>query len=587
MTDIPAPRRRHWIRWTVTAIVGLLLIAVGWIVVRGLNAVSDLQSIKESASHMRADVAAGDVRQATRAAQGLTAHAASARDLTGDPVWRAFEIVPLLGPNLTATRELAEISDDIATGAVQPVLRASSALDLSRLGLHDGTIDLEPFRKVQRPLADAATALSRTSAQAHRIDTDTTLRLLADAVSELRAAIDEAESVIDTLHDTALLIPTMLGGDGPRTYVIAMLNNAELRSDGGIIGALAAVRADNGSLSIVGNASTADFGRLVDPLPMSAAAVALFGDSPGRYIQNITSIPDFTEAAPLLASRWQSRFGGSVDGVMAIDTVVAQHLLRATGPQKVGPFTIDADNVLRTLLSKVYRVVPDPIAQDAVFAEVAAELFTAAMHVDKPQALLSAMADASNENRIRIWSAHTDEQRVLAASTLGGALPHDSAAQSHVGVLVNDLTGGKMDFYTRMAFGVSTGLCHGDPTTRVTVTWTNTAPADSAGSLPAYVTGGGHFGIAPGSIRTLIAVYGPEGATPARIERDGTEQQVQTADLDGRIAVQHDVLLTPGGSTTITVDYIGKGAGVTGTAVVHTPLAFGPKITSDTLSCRS
>lgn len=583
----PASHRRRWIGWSVTALVVLLLLCIGWVVVRGLSAVTSLQSVKTSASQLRADAAAGDLGSATDEARSLAKHADSARGLTSDPIWRAFEIVPWLGSDFTAVREVSQIADDIATDGVAPLLEASDGIDLKGFGLHDGAIDLAPFAKAQKPLSAAATAFARASADAGRIDTGALLPPLADAVSELRSTVDEANGIVDALHGATVLIPSMLGGDGPRTYVIAMLNNAELRSDGGIVGAFAAVRADHGSLSIVGQASTADFPALSDPLPLSASTAALFGDGPGRYIQNISSIPDFAEAAPLLATRWQDRFGTRIDGAMAIDTVVAQHLLRVTGPQQVGPLRIDADNVLPTLLSDVYRLVPDPRAQDAVFAGVAGQLFTAALHSEDPRALVTQMADAAAENRIRLWSAHDDEQRIIAASALGGALPRDTAGHPHVGVLINDTTGGKMDYYARASITVATGVCHGDPTTRVSVTWTSTAPADAASSLPEYVTGGGYYGVEPGSIGTRIAVYGPAGAAPTRIRRDGVEEKVQTADLDGRIAIQHEVVLAPGASSTITVDYTGEGAGIRSTDVVHTPMASDPKIESVTLSCAS
>ncbi len=565
----------------------LLLLCVGWVVVRGLSAVTHLQAVKASASQLRADVTAGDLASATAETRSLAEHAASARDLTADPIWRAFEIVPWLGSDFTTLREVSQIADDIAADGVEPILTASERIDLKGFGLHDGAIDLAPFAKAQKPLSAAATAFARASADVGRIDTGALLPPLADAVSELRSTVDEANGIVGALHDAASLIPSMLGGDGPRTYVIAMLNNAELRSDGGIVGALAVVQADHGSLSIAGQASTADFPALADPLPLSASTTALFGDGPGRYIQNISSIPDFAEAAPLLATRWQDRFGSRLDGVVAIDTVVAKHLLRVTGPQQVGQFRLDSDNVLHTLLSDVYRLVPDPRAQDAVFAGVAGRLFTAVLHSQDPRALITAMADAAEENRIRLWSAHDDEQRIIAASALGGALPRDTVGHPHVGVLINDTTGGKMDYYAKASITVATGVCHGDPTTRVSVTWTSTAPADAASSLSEYVTGGGHYGVEPGSIGTRIAVYGPAGATPTNIRRDGVEENVQTADLDGRIAIQHGFVLTPGASSTITVDYIGKGAGIRSTDVVHTPMASDPKVSYVKLSCAS
>ncbi|MFP3345648.1 hypothetical protein R0J87_24505, partial [Halomonas sp. SIMBA_159] len=76
----------------------------------------------------------------------------------------------------------------------------------------------------------------------------------------------------------------------------------------------------------------------------------------------------------------------------------------------------------------------------------------------------------------------------------GGALPDDDI-QTHVGILVNDTTGGKMDFYADADITTSIGTCDGEPTTQVTVTWKNDAPTDAATSLPAYVTADGLYGV--------------------------------------------------------------------------------------------
>jgi hypothetical protein len=587
VSDISAPRSRHWIRWTLLTCLAVLLAATGWVAIRGGAAAADLQQVRDSASAMRTSIAAGKVDDAARDARALTEHAASARDRTSDPIWRTFEILPWLGPNLTAVREVSQIADRVASGAVQPLLTASKGISLTDLGFHDGVLDLAPFSTAEPSLAEADRVFSQSSGEARRIKTEALIPQLTDSVMQLRTAIDEAASVVGALHGAAALMPTMLGGEGPRTYVVAMLNNAELRSAGGIIGAMAEVRADHGTLTMIRQASTADFTALDVPLPLSASTVALFDDKPGRYIQNLTSVPDFSAGAPAIAARWTERFGTPVDGVIAIDTVVAQHLLTVTGSQKVGPLKIDANNALTVLLSDVYRTVPDPVMQDAVFAATAAVLFDAGLHGGDAKALIRAVAESTTENRIRIWSAHTDEQRILAGSSLGGALPTDTADSTAVGVLLNDTTGGKMDFYARARISISAGMCAGTPTTRVRVTWSNDVPAGAVGTLPPYVTGGGWFGVTPGETRTLIAVYGPQGATVERYDRDGAEQPVQTAELDGRFTVQHSVTLAPGESTTITVDFVGKGAGRSDTTTQHTPMAFGPEIASTPLRCRS
>lgn len=585
VSDGRLPVQRRWIRWTISTIVTLLVLAIGWVVIRGVSAVSEMQNVANSASQMRTAIAEGELPRAELVAPRVAQHAASAHDLTSDPIWRGFEFIPWLGPNFTAMREVAEVADSIAADAVTPVLEIAGDIDLASFGFSGATIDLAPLAEVEAPLATASATLSTAETQAQQIDADAALPPLADAVREMRDVVTEAATVVGAFHGASVLLPPMLGAEGPRTYVVAMQNNAELRSSGGIVGSLALLSANNGTISIVQQASTRDFPALDVPLPLSESTVSLFEDRPGRFMQNITSIPDFSEAGATMALRWEQQFGQSVDGVIAIDAVVAQHLIGATGEIAFGPFTADADNILPILLSEIYASIPDPAQQDDVFAQAANVLFAAALSNPEPQKLIGALASAADEDRIRIWSAHPEEQDLLAASTLGGALPVDGERGPYVGVLINDATGGKMNFYTSASISTAVGVCRGEPTTQVRVTWTNDAPLDAAETLPEYVTGGGWYEVQPGDVRTLIAIYGPEGATLRSDDRDGEEEGVQTTTLGTRSVVQHDVLLAPGESSTITVSFTGTGAGDRLTRVQHTPMIDTPEPTRAEFSC--
>ncbi|PRA82962.1 DUF4012 domain-containing protein [Microbacterium sp. MYb66] len=587
MSDGRLPVRRRWIGWTVGILLSLLVVAVGWVAIRGIGAVNDLQQVAKGATQLKASIASGDLEGAQPVARSIARNAASAHELTSDPVWHAFGIVPWLGPNFRAVSEIAEVADAVSTDALTPLLEVAGDFDLASLGFAGGTIDLAPFAEIAEPLGTADTALSAAQLQVKRIDADATLPPLADAIGQMRSAVTEAATAVGSLHGAAVLLPTMLGGEGPRNYVLAMQNNAELRSSGGIIGSIALLHAEGGRITLQTQASTRDFPGLDVSLPLSESTIALFEDRPGRYLQNVTNIPDFTEAGETIAARWQGRFGGTVDGVIAVDAVVAKHLMEATGDLAFGPFTATSENVTDILLSEIYAVVPDPVVQDQIFAQAAGALFGAALSGAEPKALIGALAEAAGEGRIRIWSAHEDEEALLASSALGGTIPEDGADATYVGVLMNDTTGAKMDYYTRAAITTAIGTCQGTPTTQVRVSWTNTAPADAATSLPAYVTGDGFYGVPPGTVRTLIAIYGPEGATPAHVDRDGEEEGVQTAMLGDRSVVQHEVSLAPGESTTITIEFQGTGAGERFTEVLHTPLIEAPDTTREPLRCAS
>ncbi|PMC06946.1 hypothetical protein CJ226_03230 [Microbacterium sp. UMB0228] len=587
MSDGRLPVRRRWVGWTIGLLVTLIVLAIGWVTVRGIGAVDNLQQVAKATSQLKQSIAAGDLDGVAPVADRIARNAESARSLTGDPVWQAFAVLPWIGPNFRAVSEIAVIADEVSSDALGPLLDVADDIDLSSLGLSGGAIDLAPFAEIEEPLGTASAAVTSAEDRARRIDADATLPPLADAVREMRDAVTQAATAVGALHGASVLLPPMLGGDGPRTYVLAMQNNAELRSSGGIVGSIALLRAENGRITLQQQASTRDFPPLDAALPLSDSTVALFEDRPGRYLQNITSIPDFREAGETIAARWEGRFGGKVDGVIAVDALVAAHLMQATGDLTFGPFTATADTVTGILLSEIYAAVPDPAVQDDIFAQAAGGLFGAALSNAKPQELVRALADAAGEGRIRLWSAHEPEEALLAASALGGALPQDAADSVAVGVLFNDGTGGKMDYYTRASIATAVGTCAGAPTTQVRVTWTNTAPADAATALPPYVTGDGVYGVPPGSVRTLIAVYGPQGALPSHIDRDGAEEGVQTTTIEDRAVVQHEVLLAPGESTTVTVEFQGEGAGERLTEVRHTPLIVDPKLIRDTLRCGS
>lgn len=559
MSDGRLPARRHWVGWAIGLVIVLLVFAVGWVVIRGFGAVSELQAVRSSVGQLQTAIDDRDFTRAEYTAPRIEQHAALAHDLTSDPVWRGFEFIPWIGGEFTALREVAEVTADVAADAVTPLAGVVRDADLATLGLSGSRVDLAPFANLREPLAASASALAAADLRAQHIEADPTMPILSDAVAETRALVHEASRTVGAMHGASVLLPSMLGGNGPRTYLIAIQNNAELRSDGGVVQALVLMRADNGALSIQRTVSGRDFPALESPLPIDEATAALFGDSPGRIVRDVTSIPEFAGTGEILAQRWQQQNGDTIDGVIAVDVVGLQHLIDATGGVSFGEFTANADSLVHIVASEIPSTIADPAAQDDLVGQAATALLTAALASENPGAILGALSDAAADDRIRIWSAHPDAQEMLAASTLGGALPKDRADDVHVGVLINDRTGGAMDYYADATISTAIGECHGEQVTRVSVTWTNDAPA----GLPPSVTGGAE--LEPGDTRTLIAIYGPEGATA----REAGDQHAQ---LGTRSAVQYDIELPRGESATRTATFTGPGAGERFAHVQHTPM---------------
>lgn len=572
MSDGRLPTRRPWLGWVIGLTVTVVLLAIAWVAVRGFGAVGELQSVRNSVAQLRTAIADRDLERAERVAPRIAQHAALANDLTSDVIWRGFEFIPWLGANFTAMREVAEVTDSVATSDVTgPVLDIAPDLDLATLGFTGSRIDLDALPDARTSLEPASVALDAASTRAQRIDADATLPPVAEAVRDAQSLVDEAATTIGAMHGASILLPSMLGGEEPRTHLVVWQNNSEIRSHGGAIAALTLVRTEGGVLSIVRTVSARDLPALAAPLPLDDATAALFGDAPGSGVRDTMSIPDFASAATVVAQLWQQHYGDTIDGVAAMDLTAAAHLAEVPGSVAFGPYTADVETLAPFFSSELPAAVPDPAQRDAVFAQAGAAILSSVISAGEPAALIESVAAAADEGRIRVWSAHPDEEQKLAASALGGTLPVDGERDVHVGVLFNDSTGSPLGSHAHATISTAVGACRGEPTTQVRVTWTSDVSEEAASSAVASDD------LEPGDISTLIAIYGPEGATVS----DGEA----TTTLGTRPFGQQEVTLSPGESTTVTVSFTGTGAGERFTHLHHTPLLDDPDVVRADLDC--
>ena len=153
-----------------------------------------------------------------------------------------------------------------------------------------------------------------------------------DATSKVSAL----NSTMDTVDRATRLLPSVLGADGPRRYLVLVQNNSEPRSLGGLAGSVIELRANRGRVELVGQETGGSFGDFGKPvLPLSKGERALYGTRLGRYMQNVTGTPDFPRSAELATEMWARKNKQRVDGVAAIDPSALSTLLRATGPVRL------------------------------------------------------------------------------------------------------------------------------------------------------------------------------------------------------------------------------------------------------------
>lgn len=576
--------------WVALGVFVLLVASVAWVGVRGMMAKNELESAIPLASKIQTQVLAGDAAASEKSVQELAGHSARAASLTSDPVWRAFEIIPILGSNLTVVRQLAAVVDDVSQNVVGPLTKIAGVIHPTDFKPVDGVINLQPLVDAQSQITAANAALASADVNASAIDASDALSVVQNAADQLKSAVSKTAESVGSLNRAVQIVPAMLGASGPRNYVLIFQNPAELRATGGNPGALALLHTDNGTLELTQQATSTDFPRYDAPvIALPTDTRSIYGNITGQFMQDSTLTPQFPLTGKIVREMWRQQYGVEVDGVISIDPVTLSYLLKATGSITLPTGDIlTPDNAVQLLLADVYARYKNPKDQDAFFAAAASSVFSAVSSGNAdPVKLVEQLGRAGAEHRVLVWSAHEEEQTVLADTTIAGGLPVSDSAEKNFGVYFNDGTGSKMDSYLDVKYAVGQATCRQDrrPTYGVDVTLTNTAPADAATSLPGYVTGGGSYGVPAGNIKTMVAAYGAPGMDNLGMTRDGAEIPYHPATDEGYPVSSLDVELAPGESTVLHFEWLGAEPFDGELFVQSTPLISLPETTVLKVEC--
>ncbi|AOT02290.1 DUF4012 domain-containing protein [Arthrobacter sp. U41] len=582
----PARRRLYVIAAAcLTAAAVIAVVAASWLGTRASIIKDELQATIDLIPVLKGSISGDKPQEAIAAANQLRAHAAAAREASGDPLWTLAASAPWVGANFGAISEVARSADDVASLGVVPLVKVYESLDWGSLLPSSSGTNLDPIQDASPSISTAAHAVRASAERLYRIDASNLWPQVAEPLKRAREQLREVTGALDASANAAQIAPSMLGADGERNYLLMIQNNAEARASGGIPGALAVLQLDNGKLTLGAQSSAGDVGVMSPVVPVDAEQQQIYSTRLGKYMQDVNLTPDFPTAASTAQAMWEKKSGQRVDGVISMDPISLGYVLDATGPVEITepellalasrglPTQLSGKNVVPTLLSDVYAKIPVPKYQDAYFAGVAKEIFGAlstGAHGDA-KGLIDGISHGTSEGRILLWSAAAQEQSVLAKYPLSGSIAGPSVAPAQFGVYFNDGTGAKMDYHVKRTVQlVKQCSVGGYEQTSVRITSTNTAPADAATSLPAYVTGAGAFGVPAGSVRTNVIAYGPVQANVETASVDGKKADFNAQRHANRPVGTVTVTLAPGQSSTVELTF-GKIVQHTEPNVVVTP----------------
>ena len=300
-------------------------------------------------------------------------------------------------------------------------------------------------------------------------------------------AVSTIASALSGLAEFDRLVPVLeevLGGNGARTYLVEQVNPAELRAGGGFIGTYSLVRADKGTLTVIGSG---DAYGLADPRPLPGQQG--FIPQPSPYREVIPDIswsfvdsniyPDFPSNAKAALDFAQPRIGPKIDAVIAMDYYTVAKMLEVTGPLAVPGYglTVDAGSFISEMVQR--EIAHDPFYK-SILSALAGPLMQriSSLPPDRWPTLIAAFNTLAAQRHLQAFFINiTVEQEINRVGWSGTVNP--TREQDYLMEVEDNYSGNKVNYLLSRSYDLvltrAGRLLHH----KLTVAWVNPTPEGS------------------------------------------------------------------------------------------------------------
>lgn len=482
------------------------------------------------------------------------------------PFASAGRVVPILSQHISTIHDLTAVAGNVVDAAATTTGKA----DLQSLRAESGRIDVRRMTELRDQVVFADAALSRARTALTSADGTWLARPVSQRIASLRTEVDDAARSAADVRKILDVIPSMLGADGTRRYLLVTPTPAEARGSGGVIGNYGEISTDNGRFALDRfgrnaelNSNGVPFGeRTLDAPPDFIARYARFGAS--RIWQNANMSPDFPASAQSMAGLYPQSGGRPVDGVISVDPIALAAFLNIVGPVTVPswPDPITSANAARVLMFEAYIVKGGGTTDRyQLLADVAQAVWgkLSTTSLPNPKVLIDALAPAVRARHLQVWMRAPAEEEYLTSIGLAGNVP--DVLGDNFGLVMNNNSAGKIEYFLDRNVSYDAVIDPANETVASTVTARFRNGAPSTG-LPDYIIDNLTPGedLPNGTSRLYLSLYSPLELTGATV--DGKPLELQ-AEIEFSRRVYSGFITVPSqGEATVVATFAGPIAGV-------------------------
>ncbi|GIV71671.1 MAG: hypothetical protein KatS3mg049_0227 [Caldilinea sp.] len=235
-------------------------------------------------------------------------------------------------------------------------------------------------------------------------------------------------------------LPRLLGMDQPRTYLVLVQNNHELRATGGFIAAVGRVTLEQGKITELEFSDSYAIFRQGVRYPPPPAPMERYMNIPMLVMRDANWSPDFPTSARMAQALYKSDTGIHVDGILTVDLNAVKRIFSALGQIEIEGFDepITGENVEAQIVQLWERPAESQVSVGEAQGQDFREWWSkrkdfiprlAAAVLDRLESgqvnvlrLAPAVLQALNERFIQIWLENPNAAAVLHARGWDGAL---------------------------------------------------------------------------------------------------------------------------------------------------------------------
>lgn len=417
------------------------MVALGVSVARVPGAADDARQELEAA---KVAIEAGDQEAAQAAVDRARDHVDTVQLALEGPAGIVGQWLPEVGTSVRDARHLADALDAVTTVAEIGAEAYPEITGEDSTFFTDGQVDLPTLDR----LIDAAVAvqerLGRASSALGEIEAT------GPGGGRIGTARDEAVAQVSPLHDALtdsmpLLeqLPAILGADGERKYLVALLNPAELRYSGGTPLTLTPITVADGRIEIAQAVDTDSNTAAFQPRYWRKVKGNPFHRGATRVL-NATIPPSWPVAGEEILNAWRSLRGRNMAGLIAVDVITLARLTEITGPMDVpGYGRVDGGNLTETLIGS-YDEFDDPEQRKetnrALVPQFMDRLLTTGQLPDKARVL----TEAAQGRHFAAFFRDPDVQGALGVALSGDLSPTE---HDYLGVFSQNVVPSKTDYW--------------------------------------------------------------------------------------------------------------------------------------------